>query len=58
MKTVILDVQDPKEAMTGFARAWHANQQQEADRTSFAAGGARCQRRSRRCDGVAGSGIA
>ncbi len=58
MKTVILDVREPKEAMTGFARVWHANQQQEEDRTSFAAGGARCQRRLRRRDGVAGSGIA
>ncbi|MBX9894742.1 MAG: DNA-binding protein [Nitrosomonas sp.] len=36
MKTVILDVREPKEAMTGFARVWHANQQQEADRISFA----------------------
>jgi len=36
MKTVILDVREPKEAMTGFGRVWHANQQQEADRTSFA----------------------
>lgn len=36
IKTVILDVREPKEAMTGFARVWHANQQQEADRISFA----------------------
>lgn len=36
MKTIILDVRDPKESMAGFARAWHANQQQEADRISFA----------------------
>lgn len=36
MKTVILDVREPKEAMIGFARVWHANQQQEADRISFA----------------------
>ncbi|MBS0498138.1 MAG: DNA-binding protein [Proteobacteria bacterium] len=36
MRTVILGVQDPKESMAGFARAWHSNQQEEADRTSFA----------------------
>jgi len=36
MKTVILDVRDPKEAMTGFSRTWHLNQPQEADRISFA----------------------
>lgn len=36
MKTVILDVQSPKEAMTGFAHAWHLNQPQETDRISFA----------------------
>jgi len=36
MKTVILDIRDPKESMAGFARAWHSNQQQEADRISFA----------------------
>lgn len=36
MKTVILDVREPKEAMTGFARAWHLNEQQETDRISFA----------------------
>lgn len=36
MKTVILDVRDPKEAMTGFARAWHLNEQRETDRISFA----------------------
>ncbi len=36
MRTVILDVRDPKESMAGFARAWNLNQQQEADRISFA----------------------
>ena len=36
MKTVILDAREPKEAMTGFARAWHLNKQQETDRISFA----------------------
>lgn len=36
MKTVILEVRSPKEAMTGFAHAWHTNQPQEADRISFA----------------------
>lgn len=36
MKTVILDVRDPKEAMTDFSQAWHLNKPQEADRISFA----------------------
>ena len=36
MKTVILDVQSPKEAMTCFAHTWHLNQPQETDRISFA----------------------
>ena len=36
MRTVILDVRDPKESMAGFARSWNLNQQQEADRISFA----------------------
>lgn len=36
MKTVILEVKSPKDAMVGFAQAWKANRQQKADRISFA----------------------
>ena len=36
MKTVVLDVRNPKEAMTGFSRAWHLDQAQETDHISFA----------------------
>lgn len=36
MKTVILDVRDPKEAMAGFAQAWSTNKQQKSARISFA----------------------
>jgi len=36
MKTVILDVRDPKEAMAGFAQAWSTNKQQKSVRISFA----------------------
>ncbi|NBQ68954.1 MAG: DNA-binding protein [Nitrosomonadaceae bacterium] len=36
MKTVVLDVRNPKEAMTGFSRAWHLDQPQETDHISFA----------------------
>ncbi|MDD5168429.1 MAG: hypothetical protein PHN75_06400 [Syntrophales bacterium] len=36
MKTVILDIRDPKEAMAEFAKAWNANKQQKSARISFA----------------------
>lgn len=36
MKTVILEVRSPQEAMSGFAQAWHASKQQKAARISFA----------------------
>ena len=36
MKTVILEVRAPKEAMEGFAQAWSANKQQKSARISFA----------------------
>lgn len=36
MKTVILDVRDPKEAMADFAQVWNSNKQQKSDRISFA----------------------
>ncbi len=36
MRTVILDVRTPKEAMSGFTEAWGAGKQQKAARISFA----------------------
>lgn len=36
MKTVILEVRSPAEAMSGFAQAWNTNKQQKAARISFA----------------------
>ena len=36
MKTVILDVRSPDEAMSGFAQAWKSNKQQQSARISFA----------------------
>lgn len=36
MKTVILDVRDPKQAMADFAQTWNLDKQQESDRISFA----------------------
>lgn len=36
MKTVILEVRNPKEAMTGFVDAWNTNKQQKSARISFA----------------------
>jgi predicted transcriptional regulator len=36
MKTVILEVRSPKEAMSGFAQAWNTNKQQKSARISFA----------------------
>lgn len=36
MKTVILDVRAPHEAMQGFATAWHSGKRQQPDRISFA----------------------
>ena len=36
MKTVILEVQSPKEAMDGFAQTWNTNKQQTSARISFA----------------------
>jgi len=36
MKTVILEVRSPKEAMSGFAQAWNTNRQQKSARISFA----------------------
>jgi predicted transcriptional regulator len=35
MKTVILEVRSPKEAMSGFAQAWNTNKQQKSARISF-----------------------
>jgi len=36
MTTVILDVQSPEDAMTGFVAAWHKNEPTETARISFA----------------------
>lgn len=36
MKTVILDVRSPNEAMAGFAESWNTGKQQKAARISFA----------------------
>ncbi len=36
MKTVILEVRSPKEAMDRFAQAWNTNKQQTPARISFA----------------------
>jgi len=36
MKTVILEVRSPKEAMAGFAESWAGGKQQKAARISFA----------------------
>jgi predicted transcriptional regulator len=36
MKTVVLDVRDPKEVMAGFAEAWGSGRQQKSARISFA----------------------
>ena len=36
MKTVILEVRSPKDAMAGFALAWKSNKQQKSARISFA----------------------
>ncbi len=36
MKTVVLEVRSPKEAMAGFAEAWNTNKQQKSGRISFA----------------------
>ncbi len=36
MKTVILDVRSPKEAMSEFAQAWHTHKQHKSARISFA----------------------
>jgi predicted transcriptional regulator len=36
MKTVILEVRAPKEAMEGFAQVWSTNKQQKSARISFA----------------------
>ena len=36
MKTVILEVKSPKDAMAGFSQAWKAGRQQKAARISFA----------------------
>lgn len=36
MKTVVLDVRSPKEAMAGFAETWNTNKQQKSGRISFA----------------------
>ncbi len=36
MKTVILDVRSPKEAMVDFAQVWKTNKQQKSARISFA----------------------
>lgn len=35
MKTVILEVRSPKEAMAGFSQAWKSNKAQRATRISF-----------------------
>lgn len=36
MKTVILDVRSPEEAMAGFAESWASGKQQKSARISFA----------------------
>jgi predicted transcriptional regulator len=36
MKTVILEVKSPREAMAGFSQAWTSGKQQRAARISFA----------------------
>lgn len=36
MRTVILDVRSPTDAMAGFADAWHSKTRQKAGRISFA----------------------
>jgi predicted transcriptional regulator len=36
MKTVILEVRNPEEAMAGFAEAWNTGKSQKAARISFA----------------------
>ena len=36
MKTVILEVRSPKEAMAGFADSWNGRKQQKSARISFA----------------------
>jgi predicted transcriptional regulator len=36
VKTVILEVRSPREAMAGFAEAWNTNKQQKSARISFA----------------------
>jgi len=36
MKTLILEVRTPEEAMEGFPRVWSANRQQKSARISFA----------------------
>jgi predicted transcriptional regulator len=36
MKTVILEVRSPKEAMSDFAQVWHTKKQQKSARISFA----------------------
>ena len=36
MKTVILEVKSPKDAMAGFSQAWKSGRQQKAARISFA----------------------
>jgi predicted transcriptional regulator len=36
MKTLILEVRSPKEAMDGFTQAWRTNKQQKSARISFA----------------------
>lgn len=36
MKTITLEVRSPKEAMSGFARAWKSNKAQKSSRISFA----------------------
>jgi predicted transcriptional regulator len=35
MKTVVLEVRTPKEAMVGFAEAWNTRKQQKSARISF-----------------------
>lgn len=36
MKTVILEVKSPNDAMAGFAQAWKSNKRQKVSRISFA----------------------
>ncbi|MFZ5593436.1 MAG: DNA-binding protein [Pseudomonadota bacterium] len=36
MKTVVLEVRPPNEAMAGFAQAWNTNKQEKSARISFA----------------------